>query len=184
MLYDINNEKQILFLDIPKTSGDSITTWLDSNSNMVLGNFAGQHPSLSDMASLINRPCMSFAVVRNPWDRAVSGYFHIKSILGFVGSFQEFLTNIKNGNYKVGTPNIFQSQMDWITSPVDHIIKYENLNQEFIKIQEYVGSNEPLPVENTTEHNAYQDYYNDETIQLVREISEKDILEFRYAFEG
>jgi hypothetical protein len=72
--------------------------------------------------------------------------------------------------------------MDWITSPVDHIIKYENLNQEFIKIQEYVGSSDPLPVENTTEHTAYQDYYNEETIQLVREISEKDILEFGYAF--
>jgi hypothetical protein len=183
MLYDINNEKQILFLDIPKTAETSITTWLDSKGIRV-DSFASQHPSLSDMTSLVNKPCISFAVVRNPWDRAVSAYFHIKARLGFVGSFQEFLTGIKNGNYNIGTPNIFQSQMDWITSPVDHIIKYENLNQEFIKIQEYVGSSDPLPVENTAEHTAYQDYYNDETIQLVREISEKDILEFGYAFEG
>lgn len=188
MLYDINNEKQILFLHIPKNAGTSITTWLDSKASRVLtgvstGNSNFDHVSLDVLKNSAKDSVKSFTVIRNPWDRTVSGYFHMKDRFGgIVGTFDDFVKNLKDKNFSIGNPNIFQNQTDWISSDVDHILRYENLSNDFVVIQEYVGNNDPLPAEDDTAYSNYQEYYTEETQQIVREICQSDIEKFNYAF--
>jgi hypothetical protein len=198
MIYNLTNNRQLLFLHIPRTAGTSIASWIrdrdvsyidykeyDSNNG---------HLGLGLLKSQLSMPYKSFTVVRNPWDRLVSAYFHTiflqdthESYKFSISTFEDFIFKLKTG-LSIGNPNLYQLQVDWITSPLDYILKYENLAQEFTVIQDYVGNTDPLPIENTREEFSsvkklpYQEYYNNNTRKTVEEICQKDILEFGYTF--
>jgi hypothetical protein len=66
---------------------------------------------------------------------------------------------------------------------VNFIGKYENLKDDFKKICNKIGISTTLPKLNVSKSKPYQEYYNDETIDLVRKTFQPDIKIFNYDFE-
>ena len=184
-LYNLTSNKQLLFLHIPKTAGTSIIDWLDRHTNVSWKSKIGMHNSFETLDAVSSKQYSSFTVVRNPWDRIVSNYVFLEPrFRKFLGTFEEFIHKLKDPCFSLGEPRFFRPQTEWITLPIDHILKYENLSQDFKIIQDYVGKYEPLPILNTTEHKRYQDYFNDTTKKIIEEVYKSDIEKFDYTFNG
>ena len=198
MSFYVTGEKNITFLHIPKTAGTSMLEWLRNNSEGNIYTDWDTHPKLSVIRE--NRvPNFTFTVVRNPWDRAVSLYFYMKTIAFHEGSKWLKLNKITEDNFpsfEDWTKNLLDfknppefwfngltQQIDWIDTPIDLTIKYENLNTDFIKIQEVYNCSNPLPnLHVSIREREYKQYYNETTKKLVAKNFEKDIDTWKYYF--
>ena len=138
----------------------------------------------------------SFCVVRNPWDRAVSMFFHYKKDnsfflkyfnislgLDFCSFLKEIKKNINNPLFET-----FKCQYLWTIgkNPPKQILRFENLSKEFekmIKDRGIICVNPNLPHENKTEHNHYSFYYNKTSKKIVSDLYKEDITRFGYSFE-
>ena len=68
---------------------------------------------------------------------------------------------------------------------VDHVGRYESIAEDFANICERVGIDVELPVRNRSKRKAdYRSYYNEETVELVKQLCAKDIEMFDYSFDG
>lgn len=85
------------------------------------------------------------------------------------------------------------SQFYWLTDynntiAVDCVIKFENLNASWNVVRSQLEKRcgilpAALPHRNKSKHKHYSLYYNDEAIELVRNVVLDDIREFGYEFE-
>jgi Sulfotransferase family len=201
----LSGTHNITFVQIPKNAGTSIGSWLKENRGTSSYQEWYNHPTHSRIYSPDN---FSFTVIRNPWDRMVSMYFFIKNwtspdpsvtnsdeIRQFIykinnfnqfPSFEVWLKNIKN--FKL--PHWIQwrpidPQLSWLNVPVNHVIRYENLKQDFQKIQEMFNVYTELPellVTKGITRTDYKDYYNSETKQIVLDYFKEDIEKWQYEF--
>ena len=138
---------------------------------------------------------VSFAVVRNPWDRAVSMYhFAQKYDLGKLYgintqmSFQEFC-ELMLRKYEEKDKNFIaiHDQCSWLEGMFEpnFILRFENLNEDFsnmLDICQIKHINKNLPHENSTERKPYKEYYNDQSIKIIEKIFERDIDKFKYSY--
>ena len=178
------NDEKMTFIHIPKTAGASITVWYSKN---ILKTKTGYYKSsLSDhtfLSEVENPAPITIAVVRNPWDRMVSMYMFIKKMKMDIttANFNEFVLHDcklnKFEKYILSTP-----QIRWIEPGVTHLLRFENLEQDFKIIQDIFQCYEPLLLSNDTQHDHYRNYYNDETRQAVAEMFKEDIEAFGYEF--
>jgi hypothetical protein len=109
----IQGEHNITFVHIPKNGGISIGNWLEESKGDSESVFWTHHPSCKSIHEM-RTPNFTFAVVRNPWDRIVSGYHFLKddtgtglkdvevyrSVINFIhrfpaGDFPDFETFVK-----------------------------------------------------------------------------------------
>ena len=141
---------------------------------------------------------MKFTVVRNPWSRMYSFYNYFKNVetrsdvYGSDMSFKDWLISALGG--KIAEPwGGFGSQIDFISCngkvQVDHILKFENLESDFNKLckkllisKELPHYNGPFKTSNVASRN-YTKYYDEDSINLVAKVFEKDIKYFGYTFE-
>ena len=130
----------------------------------------------------------SFGFVRNPWDWEVSTYKYIlknqkhfnheavKSLKGF----GEYLRWRCDGR--------FQLQQDFLylngKQLVDFVGRFETLNEDFQSVCRQLQIRHQLPVLNRTGGAAYQSYFTDELVELVRCTYQSDIDEFGYQFDN
>lgn len=146
-----------------------------------------------------------FCFVRNPWSRVVSIYKY----LGFNNTFEfnEFVaTVLKERVLKQDKDQLFGPQTEFILDNqenilVDFIGKFENLQNDFNYVCKQIGIPETtVPHVNTSKGNSttstkkpslendipsykqYQDYYNQESIDLIANIYKRDIEMFKYDF--
>lgn len=198
----VNNS---VFIHLPKNAGTSITNWLVENVN---GEVVKRKHDSFDLCKqrypnrIIN---FSYAVVRNPWDRLVSAYFYNRKF------YERKYSNIddlilKKSNSKVLTKlnyikesknivekdfNYFVKQLKYL--PVEHlqtemckgvkyILTYENLQKDFEVLQNYYNIDTPLPINNKSNHKQYQQYYNNDTIDIVYNYYRDDIKKWNYEF--
>lgn len=190
----ITGEHNLTFLHIPKTAGTSILDWLRTNkgnSNIVEWE---THPKHSELP----QGNTSFTIVRNPWDRMVSAYHYLKKISLPEGSswlklnditednFPTFEVWIKNlHNYKNPDAYWFRPetpQVEWLDKPIDIILRYENLTEDFKQIQLCFNCNIELPHHYKTDHLNYRKYYNDNTKSIVEQFNKSDIATWKYQY--
>lgn len=76
-----------------------------------------------------------------------------------------------------------QTQMFWFNHVVpDIIVKLENIDVEFVKIQQLLNCDKPFVHINSSVHTNYRDYYTDETQKIASKWLEEDLDTFGYAF--
>ena len=150
--------------------------------------------------------CFKFSFVRNPWDRAVSLFFHQNKFGDFDGNdFKKWLFDMveENGyprdrvdNWQVtdamegtgGTPMPWKNQSDWLVDfshniCMDFIGRFETLEEDTQTVSNLIGIDLILPHLRQTDRDFYKNYYIDEDcINLVAEWHQKDIENFGYSF--
>ena len=147
-----------------------------------------------------------FTFVRNPWDLVVSHFFYRNKVLrnciktgceGWVYNFfKESFNSVGFNKWvkTVGGSMTFinghaSTQKDMLVDKdgnciVDFVGRYENLNSDFEFIRKKLGYNcNELSIENKSQHTHYSDYYNAESIEIVRNSYRPDINLFGYEFD-
>jgi hypothetical protein len=142
-----------------------------------------------------------FIFVRNPWDRMVSNYKYFTkpshAHLGFNENFGTFIQetiNTLSNKTDIGLDDIHQ-RLYWHTYPqsphaetdnkelfVDFIGKFENIDADWEYVCNHIGIDKKLPHSNATEHKPYQEYYTDETKEIIADLYSRDIELFKYKF--
>ncbi len=187
-------KKKILFIHIPKTGGTSIATAL-------FGKPKG-HPYLYEYYYANKKYTKEFfkvCVVRNPFDRLVSTYFYIingespdrynelfKKLN--INSFEDFIHRLSNKRtLKILMKEIthIRSQHELISCgdvQMDRIYKFEDF--EFIQedLKQITGKDLLIDKLNMSKRKDYKMYYNDFSIEIVKELYKKDLHYFNYTY--
>ena len=211
----ISHKHKFIFLKTRKTAGSSIQVTLaehcgendiitgqyrlgiDDNSHSAglnMSKFYTNHPhpelipTKEFLGNAIWDSYFTFAIVRNPYDIAVSRYhWDIKGKKGLKETSVEGFKNwVKKGNllpedrlYK------YTCLSDGVLN-VDFIGRYENLEKDLNHICNKIGiPNLELPnlKGGFREKKHYSEFYDEETIQIVSNFFKKDIEVFNYKFE-
>jgi len=176
-----------VFIHIPKTGGRSIEKALDLQEYRSW-RWIGRNPSLITFghASLsyeigkgrfYPKGWFIFTFVRNPFDRFVSLYSFMTKQGQSKDKFKDFcriLNRVPAG--------IFSNQSKWLKDVnVDFIGKFENLANDFDRLCSILEV-EPkhLPHINSSEHLPWQEYYDDETLEIVHKYYQEDFEKFGY----
>lgn len=209
----ISFEKNFIFIHVPKTAGSSIRTILEQHSQQAgrtqwrrflshLPVSENQHKAyfrVHDTARWLKRKLpaetfdsfLKFAVVRNPYDYAVSTYLYSKKISRFSQryfaankDFYEFLRYLKR---RKSIKPI--SQLAWICDRndrilVDKLLRFETLETDFAELctELHISPPDSIPRLNTTDRVHYREYFGSRERQLADELFEKDLRMLNYSF--
>lgn len=174
----ISHKHRSVFVHIPKCAGQSVETafledlGLDWATRAVLLLLPNDRSEVGPprLAHLIARDYvryhylsrelfesyLTFSVVRNPWARAVSTYRYLDAN----ESFSDFVENRLTQSLAAGEDNMdfwfFRPQIDYVTDGrgeiiVDHILRFENLGEEFKRVKAAIGLETPLRHVNKSE---------------------------------
>ena len=175
---------RVLNEDIKKSGGfDTFNRGVLSNGGKY-GNWYKEIPKYKDYHI--------FTVVRNPWDRIISGYFYSKKGQTFLGrktSLKEFLNNLptKESNYRwwfhltrTLTEMLIDKNGNYIA---DSTMRHESLTEDLKLLCEKLNiENVTLPDIGIVKHKNYTEYYDSITRELVANRYKEDIKYFGYKF--
>ena len=185
----------ISYVHIPKTAGTSILEWVRTVAPVI------QEWETHPKNSVLKNVCpnnVTFTVIRNPWDRMVSAYHYLRQLSLPEGSswlsinciteenfptFEDWILNLHNYQnpeaywFRPETP-----QSLWLDAPVEIILRYETLVEDFVQIQELFSNKIELPHHYKSKRSNYKDYYNDVTKSIVASLNESDIDLFKYTY--
>jgi hypothetical protein len=196
---------------IPKTGGTSVERllWPHESDHTVENLYGGfidsyhnkyqtgglQHLTARHIRSEVDpadfKAYLKFAVVRNPWEKAVSQFSYLrerKYLMNFIGmsrwsSFSKYLKLISKKEHVQWMPQsefLFDGSGNLI---VDKVLRFENLREDFVEIANLLGLGDVmLTHSNKSERKPYATYYNAKTRALVGEMYAKDVQNFGYEF--
>jgi hypothetical protein len=128
----------------------------------------------------------TFTIVRNPYERLLSIWMKFDSNRE---PFDIFVKKISKGEIDDDSLRIKTSiQLDHIIDingkiDVKHIIRYETLQTEFMILKKEMNIPENVSIAwNISPIDNYQQYYTEETRQLVADLYKKDLESFNYTF--
>lgn len=207
-----------VFVHIPRTGGKSITKMLLRHGQETLPGQPGRHTTASEARALLGEQrfaeTLSFAVVRNPWDRLLSLYlFHAqtpeqllastgqRASPGFLeahrafvalGSFEAFLRWVAQGPDGDGPLERHRyTQLAYLTDErgellVRHILRYERLRSDVKALLTQLGLSAALPWINGHLRPHYTRYYSAQGARLVGGLCAGEIerFDYRYGDEG
>jgi hypothetical protein len=133
----ISHKHKFILLHAAKCAGSSIRHRL---SDIIDGNqveIPGKHPTLSELQEIITmsnhdpKKYMVVSMVRNPFDRMVSWYYHaLYKSKSFTGSFEDFCEK----RLRRTSENLIPPY-----KKCDHIIRYEHLQEDFDFFLKLIG---------------------------------------------
>lgn len=189
------------FIHIPKTGGNTITNWMRDNFEIEVSK-RKQHANYTEAQERFGNLGWTFCVVRNPWDYMVSWYtFKIYLCNAYIKNIQETpekivpekekwnlelqqtkLKKLEQGFEPWLEQTVLGPQHNW-AKDCDYVAKLETLNDDFKQVQDRLNCHVPLGFANKTpDRTKYQDYYNDNTKDLVYKKYKIDIEKFNYEF--
>jgi len=181
-----------IFIHINKTGGTSVSK--------AIGMPRKRHLHVHEVISIVGEKNFNeafvFCVIRNPWDKVVSHYkYRVKTNQSNMAnnhiSFKDWVKQTYGSNknpFYYNKPKMFASQSDWLKDSngvvrVDNIIRFESLNNDYKNIAKHLGLQNDLPHLNATKKDSYTKYYDQETIEIVRNWFSEDIERFNYSFD-
>jgi chondroitin 4-sulfotransferase 11 len=217
-MYDLN--KKIIFTHPPKCAGTTIEDifgWRPTPEQATAEELAfyrkHRHSSLESHINNVQElkidPSVffKFSCIRNPWDRAVSFFYHDKNAelyrfkksnpdsdlplllkIAETGTFEDYL-NFRYKEYKNGSNFL---EIDTFvnykkTYALDYVVRFENLQENILFLkQAYSIDRITLHYDQNSKrpkHKKYKDYYvNNKMIDMVEEMSATTIELFNYSF--
>ncbi|MCF7908404.1 MAG: sulfotransferase family protein [Candidatus Omnitrophica bacterium] len=205
----ISKNRRFIFIHIYKNAGTSITKALmPFTMNKLQRSRLGQqlkrlhipyfeprsyptHINASELITEIGKNVFnsffSFAIVRNPWDWQVSLYHYT---LKDTSHFQhQLFKNFRNFDEYIRwrCAEEVRFQKDFIYSKdgtllVNFVGRFEKIDTDFKTICSHIGVSASLPKLNVSNTKPYQQFYNEETKNLVRQTFAADIALFGYDF--
>jgi hypothetical protein len=197
----ISLKHNFLYVHIPKTAGNSVQNILQQYSEdkvvCVDPHHDGaerfevrsdrfrirKHSTLAEYRRELGEKQLAklfrFCCVRNPWDRAISFYFspHRGPVTWDRGRFIETVQKMMPSSAYLALEKQRGSPFD----NVDFVMRFEQLNDDFLKVCERIGIPfTPLPVRNKSERAHYSTYYDPELIELVRDRFNDEVSHFGY----
>jgi len=181
-----------VFVHINKTAGTSIGN--------AIGLPVKDHLTAREIIARIGKDrwntAFKFTLVRNPWDKVVSHYEYRRKkdktkIASHGISFHEWVKLTYGDNrdsFYFNNLKSFQPQVDWLKDDngkinIDFTGKFESIYADFDHIKQVIGVNAQLPHLNASNRAMYQDYYNNETREIVGQWFHEDIELFGYKFK-
>ena len=202
MEINISDKYKCIFIHIPRSAGSSIKEALSlpGRGHPTYQYYMKNFPSKWAFYT-------KFTVVRNPWDRIVSAYTYAKmwksywhnTRMGPHPDYQlihnkcfekccEILLNQRHLlRHEAWAPQYF-----WIMTKknnddllvIDHILRYENLEDDFLKLCSAIGiKNLSLPIVNESIREKYTQYHTEKTKKIVETLFFKDIQMFNYTYD-
>lgn len=133
-----------------------------------------------------HKQAFKFCIARNPYDRAVSTYFYFiaKGWLNKNVSFVDFTEQLTSldlttpAQSYTGSKGYVYPQYDYISDDkglvVDFVAHLESMDVDVQTIKEQLKLDFNYPRVNTTQHAAYQSYYNEHARLNIYKVYEKD----------
>ena len=193
----ISHDHRCIFVHIPKTGGTSIedVIWPDARTEEHLWmGFVSKHRNKyqtgglqhllarqirQEVGSHVFDSYFKFAVVRNPWDRAVSQFSYTRirtdlhELIGMTAdtSFSEYLSLIEGHEH-----------VQW-HSQVDFVARFERLEQDAQAIFARLNlGGRTLPHTNASVRRPYREYFDASSKRQVERLYGQDIEAFAYEF--
>ena len=180
----ISHRYKFILLHAGKCAGSSIRNCLDSIIEEDKVKIPKNHPSLFECQEIIRmsnydpKDYMIVAMVRNPFDRMVSWYYHaLYKSKAFTGSFEDFCKRrLANPSENLIPPY----------KKCDHVIRYEYLQEDFDIFLNLIGLlPHKLPHSNQNPNKPKDNYrvlYTDKTKQMTADYFASVIEIFGYEF--
>jgi hypothetical protein len=200
------------FIDIPRTSSSSIRVELGrqfgspyGKTNLLEKEYSSDqlfpdHFTALEMIYILGEnnwnKLFTFSIVRNPWDRAVSlyNYRKIKGNIPAEWDFSMYIQNLKNATadteyftyhgFRLGAIDYLINEKREII--VDFIVKFENRMEDLMKLSKILKFNilgEIMIQKASPTGMHYSEYYNEETMNIVKNLYSEEIKTFNYRFD-
>lgn len=200
----IAHKYKAIFIHVPKNAGESVERsmgmYAGDMHQTLWGIFANrivlQHLTAAELKdNYVSRDLwdsyIKFAIVRNPWSKAVSEY-NWYSRYGPTVPFYEWVRSL-GGRLKANSSihieevghNVEQYKFLYFEEKllVDEILYFENIQQDFSGLCKRMNWNVSLGHADTTKSSSsldFREYYCEETVEIIGEIYKKDIETFGY----
>ena len=164
----------LLQIHIPKTAGTSVMTMLDRQLNEE--RIGGVHNTYKQWTKFINKETNVFTIIRNPWDRVVSNYHWIQS--GGPDPNKYPLVKMALGKTFEEYVDVYckydKAQYDFLAGGEDriHLIRFEHLLPDLARYFHSINlkiKTDEMPHIYKTNHKHWQEYYNEETYNKIKE---------------
>ena len=193
----VNHNSEIVFIATPKCGSTSMINSLGFEYNSETPR--EYHASIDMVHSRHpeSKGYKSFSFVRNPWDRFVSVYKDGTQSHGHLGAwssgllkykdFTDFAKNFEKSEWANEVHFLPCSSFLKIKGKisVDNVGRFENLHNDFSKItKEIIGSTIDIRHHHnqTKRSKDYKEYYNKETVEIIRKAYKEDIETFNYEY--
>jgi hypothetical protein len=162
---NVDHERKIIFIHIPKCAGKAIRKAI-SLSNPSDGADHGTPAEIVHWETW--EEYFTFAVVRNPVDRMVSSYRYHTDRMYKGGMYKRYpnIHEMNLENYIDINSHHTQTEMTrhkYSNKPIDMILRFEKLQEDFERLSEKINIKNKLPKENVSKKKPIET--NEETVK-------------------
>jgi hypothetical protein len=190
--------KKFIFVHIPKNAGTSIQAALLHYRVRFLTRGRGKHETLVSFHRRtlgVMRCFRSFAVVRNPWDRAHSGYRYLLTRPDRAGmpnrirTFDDYLSDLETNPEWLHPIRTVRPQLSFVSDRdgkllTTRLLRYETITADFSSLCADWGLSGELPHVNKGAFQgvSYREAYSSQGFDIVARLYALDIERFSYDF--